>query len=241
MKKAMWFFGVGVMMAELAFGGGVPLIDGDSFNDNAINWSKWSRITGENSRLRELNKHLYYDNGGYAGYTIAHLIWDYTYTLFPGDTLQVSALVNVPMVTISNVAIAHGIGLGFMSGGGSSAKWLRVYAESYNYSRKLVVETLGLGASNVSTALIFPLPDTRFYLIMRYNATTGKVAIWQQSLDLTQKIKVKVINLNANWNIPLGSSLGLQPLIYAVSSGFSRTPADNLWADRFSVQMTVPE
>jgi hypothetical protein len=226
MKKTWGIWVIVGLWAGLAYGG-------DDFNDSVRNKALWKVPAGNMGRLVETNTRLYYNALGASGVRSASWYWKTPYTLNSGDMLEVSTLICLPKVDEPTASAYLGLGLanGYLSG----AKYVAVTVRSYDGQRDIVVSGDGRAKS-------FSLPQTLsvFFLVIRYNATTGKLTIWQRAMDYSWTSKAGAVNLNVWWAVPPGTPLVMAPYIVGQSENMDFTTSNNYYFDDFNVIKTIP-
>jgi hypothetical protein len=227
MKKTVGVWAVIGLLAGLAYGG-------DNFNDGVRNKALWKVPAGNTGRLVETNTRLYFNSLGSSGYRSAAWLWKTPYTLYSGDLLETSVLICFPKRNIGPTAQIL-LGMGLANGYQPSAKYITVSMSNYNFEREVVVTSDG-----VYRPFALPQNFDVFYLVLRYNATTGKLTFWQRATDYSWTSKVGAVKLNNLWSIPLGTPFVLVPYLKGSSDSFELTTADDFCLDDFNVIQTIP-
>jgi hypothetical protein len=237
MKRMMVWIACGVIAA-----GAARADFSDNFNDNARNTAAWKSLPRAGSFL-EMNKRLYFrDNRttGSADYLNALWVNKASYPVAQGQKLEMSILVNIPKLYMTSTSQAYSIGFGFQNGIASATKEVTVSVSDRITDFDGIISFSGADADSGYVPMGIPTPLSRFYLVARYNGSTGSLNVWQQALDGSWSTLMGRVNLRTVWHMPAGATLNLTPYLIAGSSSIPVSEASFLYLDNFSVRYVLP-
>ncbi len=217
--KRVYLIAVLTGLAAGAASGGVTTYS-DTFSDGVRNKALWSVDNYFEGKFVETGGRLYGTSGVLNPLKDYHAItWlqKPAIHLVSQDILETEAVFRLPLFPIGSASDAYvSMELGLTIPNSIPEQSVFVLLRRLQSGRHLNLNVFKPDLTSVGWGLAMPGDGAKYYFKMRYNTASGMLSLWCKTAPEQSWDKLKVIDLNKEWNLWPGSSVNLQAyLVFA--------------------------
>lgn len=235
--------GLAVLLMTACLGQAIVLTDTDNFNDGVRNQAFWT-VERTNAFLLETGGHLYgYTSAAYSEKPSREAFWRMKSIrwVVPSQIMEVEAQFRFPV----DGGIPANKDVQMMIGWTSLGLYSNRTAGAVLFNDPLG-RSVGIylretpSSSHLYALAVMPECGSRLWLKLRYNSVTGNLSLRFKAAAADPWTKIRDINMNTYWKVPVGTSLFLRPFIKFQSyNSYYNTPG-RFFFDDFTARLISP-